>query len=286
VGVRPSATYLATVVLIESRRSTRVAPPVAERKLYVPLLNRPRIREVLGNPEPGNPASTFEAGGTITHGFRLALTGTNLRGPETAVEAGGTVLTGADLDVHPNRIEFDVPSGLWPGIHGLQVLHRLEKEAPAIGLIPLEASNTTAFALSPSFAEGPPPGIELLSPDLATLGPTDAVDGEIRVRFDHMVGVEQKVELLLNEVRVDPPASRAAYAYSFPATPPGGPATEVSELDFAIAGVAQAIYLVRVVVDGTVTDVGVASGPGLDPDIQALADQGIYSDPVLDLRRP
>jgi len=286
VGARMSAAYQVSVVLIESRASTRVAPPVQERKLYVPLLHRPRLVELLANPDPGDTASEFVSGGIITHGQRLALVGTNLRGDDTAVELGEVVLAGGDLVVANERIEFDIPAALWPGIYGLQVLHRVVKEAPAVGLIPLEFSNNLAFALSPSLSAGPDPGVELLSPDLGDLDPDDAVEGVVRIRFAHQVGVEQEVELLLNEVRTDPPANRAAFAHVFPATPPDGNDIEVSQFDFAITGVTQAIYLVRVLVDGTVSDVGVATGPGLPPDIQVLADLGIYSSPVLDLRSP
>jgi hypothetical protein len=282
-GIRPSATYKVTVVLIESEASTRSAPPVKQRNLYVQPLNHPRIERLQSDADPGGPDSEFREGAIIVHGHRIALVGSGLRGAITEVRVGEASLPAAAVSVRDRRIEFDVPADLQPGIHGIQVLHRLEKEPPAVGLIPLETSNSAAVVLSPSLDPGPPPPIDLLSPDLGLLGPTDPVTGEVRVRFNHPVGAEQKAELLLNEVNAGPPSDRAAYAYVFAAKATAPGVTVVTQHDFAISSVERAIYLLRIRIDGTVSEVGVASGPGLPPNIAALSALDIYSDPVLDL---
>ena len=164
-------------------------------------------------------------------------------------------------------------------VHPVQVEHRLVKEAPAVGEIAIAASNTAAFALAPSFAAAP----ALQPPGLGGLGPSEPVDGTVRLSFAHPVGRRQRVELLLDEVSAAPPADREAHAYAFAATPPAPGVDEAATWDVPIRAVERAIYLVRARVDGVASEVRVATG-ALPPAIQALADLDIYSDPVLDLQ--
>jgi Pvc16 N-terminal domain len=280
VGLRPSAAYKVTVVLIESRASTRSGPPVKERKLYVPVLRRPRIEQLLSNPTPADPMSEPRAGLVITHAHRLVLQGSDLRGALTRVRLDDRLLQGAALiDPGDRRLSFDLPADLWPGILSVQVEHHLAKDAPAVGEIPIATSNTAAFALAPSFAAAP----ALLPPGLGGLGPADPVNGTVRLTFAHPVGREQQVELLLDEVSTAPPADREAFAFAFQATRPAPNVDEAAIWDVPIQAVDRAIYLVRVRVGGIASDVGGASG-ALPADIQALADLEIYSDPVLGLQ--
>lgn len=287
-GLRPSALYKVTVVLIESRVSTRQAPPVRSRTVRAEPLRRPRIERLLSNPAPADPLSEFAEGGVITDGHRVALVGRGLRGSVTALHRGELVLTEPNITLTGSRLEFDVPGAApgarwWPGIYGLQVVHRIlrDPEDPAAGTLPFEMSNTAGFALSPSLVPPAQDPVELVQGAIPG-NPDTPVEGVVRVRFAHDVGVEQTVELMLNEIALAPPADRPAFAYTFEATPPGGNAVEVDELDFAIEGVRQAIYLVRVRVDGVVSDVEVAS-PGPDAEINALAQEGILSHPALNL---
>ena len=63
--------YQASVVLIESQRSTRAALPVLKSNLYVVPLKSPRISEVVsGAPPPADPR--------ITAGSTILINGTGL----------------------------------------------------------------------------------------------------------------------------------------------------------------------------------------------------------------
>ena len=52
---RPTAVYQASVVLIESRRSTRSALPVRARNVYVVPFSQPVIERVLSQRQAGDP---------------------------------------------------------------------------------------------------------------------------------------------------------------------------------------------------------------------------------------
>lgn len=275
-GLRPSALYKVTVVLIESRRPARSGPPVKERRLHVPLLQRPRIENVLSIPFPhsGQP----EAGLQINHRHRLVIEGSGLRGALTRLRVGDRLLAeGELLELGDRRIRFDLPPDLQAGLVALQVEHALAKGPPAPpgARIPWSTSNHAAFALAPSL-------LLPLEVEGRTEAPAGVLAGTVILSFQHPVGERQKVELLLDEVALVPEPGREAYSYSFPALPLSPPAAKTREAAFQ--GVRKAIYLLRARIDGVASEVGVAAEPGLPPDIAALAAAQIYSAPVLDLR--
>ncbi|MCP3960730.1 MAG: DUF4255 domain-containing protein [bacterium] len=259
-GLRPTALYLATVALIESKTSTRSALPVTERRLYVPTLRRPRIERLLSAPDNVTPPSE---GAAIIHGHRLVLLGSSLRGDVTNVRIGDTTVEEADLELDGRRLAFTVPSGLLTGIHGAQVVHEIAKQDSS-ETIPGERSNLKAFVLSPSFAPG---DVTLLSAALVDdEQPAGLVDATVSVTFAHDVGHRQRVHLSLNEL--NPPGGEPARAYGFDAQPMTGGVEMATQLDFPVRGVAQATYLVRVRIDGAESQLemtgGAFSGPTLE----------------------
>ncbi|MEM6457664.1 MAG: DUF4255 domain-containing protein [Acidobacteriota bacterium] len=280
-GLRPSARYVASVVLIESQRSVATGPPVRTRQLYARQLQRPRITQLRATSDPVSVPPT--PGQVITHAHRLTLDGSGLRGEITRVQIGDqTLAEPALVALTDRRVDLDVPASLRPGLVAVQITHALDKTAPAVGQLPMETSNTVAFLLAPSFAAAP--SLETPLPG----DPTAPVTGTVRLAFAHGAGRDQTVTLLLDEMSTAPAADRAAYAYSFPAAPaasepPDDPAPDL--WDVAITGVERALYLVRVRVDGAVSAVGAPDGP-VHPDVQALADAGIYADPILHLGTP
>ena len=294
-GLRPSALYKVTVALIESRRSTAMGPPVKHRRIFNRPLNQPRITSVLSNPAPADPQSVAKAGLIITHGHRLTLVGSGLRGELTRVRAGSDLLQGpALLEATDQRLTFDIPADFRPGLVAVQVEHHLRKdeaeppaepqpEPPAppvtsVGTLAFETSNTAAFMLAPSF--GAAPSLQGALP----ADPTEPVTGTVRLTFAHGVGRDQTVEMLLDEVDATPAPDRDPWSFTFTAGP--AQAGDAPTLwDVPITDVGRAIYLVRARVDGAVSEVGFAQGVA-DPDIQNLGDAGIYSDPALNLGTP
>lgn len=262
-GLRPTALYTATVVLIESQAPTKTALPVHEGKLYVPLLRRPTITRLLSQPDAPTPPSE---GRSIVHGDRLVLLGSGLRGDLTKARIGAVTVEDADIEGTPTRLAFPLPAELLAGVHGVQVIHEVAKEGSS-ETIPTDLSNLKAFVLSPSFVPGPDPapfsleGTELVDAN----EPTGPVNATVRVRFAHDVGARQQARLLLDELVTpgDPAAS-----YGFESTPLAEGVATATELEFPVRGVAQATYLVRVRIDGAesplVTTDGAYSGPTLE----------------------
>ncbi|MEA3335574.1 MAG: DUF4255 domain-containing protein [Chloroflexota bacterium] len=253
---RPSAAYQASVVLIESKRSTRPALPVRTRNVKVFTWRQPVIEQVVSS--EGADAWIFEGSTLLVQGYQL-------KGNVTQVRFGEVDVTPADTDLTDSEIRVAVPAGLQAGVQSVQVVQRLDlgTAAPSEPHRGFE-SNVMAFILHPVIeASGPvPPAV--IGPTVANVTPT-LVDGtpvivdgvtlqsaDVTVNFAPRVGRSQRVRLLLNEF--NPPASRQARAYSFNAPQDNGIAdplqADTGSIVFPISFVAPADYLVRVQVDG------------------------------------
>lgn len=233
---RPTAAYQVSVVLIESRRSTRTPLPVRHRNLYVVPFEQPVIEEVLSQAAPGAPVLRRQP---ILSGHILVIDGQSLRGDDTVVTIDGDEVPPATVGVA--RVTAALPPGLAAGVHGVQVVHRLLMGSPPL---PHEGvtSNVAAFVLRPAVQSAvvsnvqTPPGTSLRSA-VVTLTVSPAVRDP------------QRVVLLLNEINAPP--SRGAAAYSFAArrdvlSPPGSTAT----VEVAVTDVFPGSYLARLQVDG------------------------------------
>lgn len=241
---RPSAAYALSVVLIESRRSTRVAPPVRTRNLYALPFRQPVIARLRARAAPDGPIIDDPF---VLAGHQLVIDGHNLLSDITRVLVGGVEVTPASGDASDGRIVVSVPATLRAGVQGVQVAHGL-----AIGTPPAEhrgaTSNLAAFVLHPTLGPAPP----------------TATSAAVTVTVEPKVGKEQRVVLLLNEWAPAPPADRAPRAYSFGApigngvTAPGQ--TETATISVPIAGVVPGEYLLRLEVDGAQSPLGPATG--------------------------
>jgi len=234
---RPTAAYQATVVLIESKRSTRAALPVRARKVYVNPFHNPIIDSLRSQASDGAPIVSDQP---ILAGQRLVIDGQNLRGDDTVVNIGGIDSVPATLD--DSRIIVEIPASLEAGIQGVQVVHNA-----LIGSPPFphrgESSNIAAFVLRPTITS-----INVSSPGVVTVG------------LDPPTGETQRVVLILNEL--NPPAARLARAYSFTADPrtlvsPSMPGTSI---DIRFKHVMPGPYLARVQVDGAESPLTAGAG--------------------------
>jgi hypothetical protein len=232
---RPTAAFQVSVVLIESRRTTRTPLPVRDRLLYVVPFKHPVIEEIRSQAAPGTP---IVSGQPILSGYTLVIDGQDLRGEDTVVTIDGDALVPTGVD--DARVTVGLPASLGAGVHGVQVVHRLLMGSPPV---PHEGitSNVAAFVLQPSFLSAVVSNVQNLPGGLrnaiVTVNVTPAV-------FDF-----QRVSLLLNEI--NPPAARASLAYSFPArrdvlSPPGA----TTSIEVPLADVLPASYLSRLQVDG------------------------------------
>jgi len=257
---RPTAAYQISVVLIESRHSTKTALPVRRRNVTVFTLRQPVIEQVVSQSGEGE---------WIYDSSALVIRGHQLRGNITTVRIGENE-TPAPGEVAETQIVVPVPSDAPAGVQGVQVIHRLDLGTPS----PSEPhrgceSNVAAFVLHPTIArpaptppattprEVPPPFVTNPTPTLENGQPV-VVDGitlfsaTITVNFAPRVGKKQRVILLLNQVNL--PEGKTARAYSFNAPHDNGitdpDQANTASIGFPVNHIAPDHYLVRVQVDG------------------------------------
>ena len=178
---RPSAAYVASVVLIQATTPTPTAIPVRQPVVTVTPFRRPFVAEL----EP----QAVLAGGT------LAIKGFNLKGASTMVSFGASAVS-----VNPasdERIDVSPPAGLRAGVNTVQVLHEVSlgkppTAHPGVGF----ESNVVAFVLAPR--------ITTATPITAARGATLTLDVTPPVASD------QRVVLLIGDQALPLPARSAA----------------------------------------------------------------------------
>jgi Pvc16 N-terminal domain len=244
---RPTGAYLASVVLIESERSTRPAPPVRDRNLYVVPFRSPQVDRVVAAAGEGEPI--------LAQGM-VALEGRRLRSELTRVNVAGIVVD--PLQVTDTRLVVRLPAGLRAGVQGLQVVQPQLMGTPPVPHRGVE-SNACAFVLRPRVTD-----VTVSDVVDSTVGGVTVRAADVGLELDPPVGRSQRVVLLLNELH-PAPAGPPPRAYSFPAAPrPPTDPPEAASLVVKVAGVVPGDYLVRVQVDGA--ESVVAAGADGRPD--------------------
>ncbi len=250
---RPTAAYQASVVLIESKQTTKSALPVRARNVYVVPFNQPVIEQVTSQ---ANPAAPILLNQPVLAGQRLVLIGRGLRADDVRVNVGGIEVTPADADITDTQIIVSLPTGLPAGLQGAQVIQRRLMGTPPVPHRGVE-SNLAAFVLRP--AVDPPASV------LFTAGPGPAtISGTITLSANPAIGNSQRVVLLLNEFLplTSPPQTVVAAAYSFaapsriPLSPPSGPPGSSQIIAIPVSGIKAGTYLVRIQVDGAESILG------------------------------
>jgi hypothetical protein len=245
---RPTTAYQASVVLIESRRSTRSALPVRRggRKIYAVPFQQPVIEKIKSQSQVTANEPIVE-GQPILAGYKLVLEGRNLRGQETLVNVGGIEVTPSPGDVSDTQIILPLPTELSAGIQGVQVIHRMlmgEPPTPHQGV----ESNLAAFVLQPTLV------IDSLS-NVQHTG-NNLYSGTVNVTVKPAVLKTQRAILYLNEILqipASPPGAESILAaYSFHAPPMAllSPPAPAENLTIPISGVKAGTYLARIKVDG------------------------------------
>ena len=235
---RLTAAYTASVVLIQSKKSTRASLPVLKSHLYVRPLATPTINEVVSAAQP--PADT-----RITASSTILVNGTGLLGEVTQVQIGEATVTPTNPTDTQIAIDLTSVTGLRAGVQATQVIHQLLLGEPVLPHRGLE-SNATAFVLHPSITT---PATYSLAAGTLTVSATPAV------------GKAQRVTLYLYEHAA--PTTRPARAYSFQAPKDNavtGADTETASIAFAVTNVVPGAYLAYVSVDGADSPLGLAAG--------------------------
>ncbi|MEW6732884.1 MAG: DUF4255 domain-containing protein [Acidobacteriota bacterium] len=246
---RPTAVYQVSVVLIESRQSTKSALPVKARNIYVVPFKQPVIEQIKSQAKSGDPIVSDQP---ILEGYNLVIVGRQLRGEDTVVNIGGMEVKPADSDISDSQIIVTIPATLQAGVCGVQVIHRLLLGLPPLPHKSIE-SNIAAFVLRPRIIE------PIAISNLQGTG-SEPRSATLNINVKPAIGDAQRVVLLLNEFR--PPASPPSpivsdlQSYSFiaasriPLSPPIGPPGASENIIIPISGVKAGSYLVRIQVDG------------------------------------
>jgi hypothetical protein len=263
--LRQCAVYQVGVLLVTDDRSAKVALPVAQRMLAVQTLRQPRIDSVQAASAPTAP---------VFPDTPLRLQGALLRAPGLRLEVNGLDVSAGITALTDDAIDFGLllpdggnppklPDGLRAGVVAVQVVQPVRLGVPPVDHGGIE-SNLGAFVLNPSASFTVDAGA-------TSRGPIDGVTymtGTVTAGCTPRVGVTQRVRLLLNEK--DPPASRAARAYSFDAPAGNGvvaPAVDAASVTIPYRSVAQGHYLARLQVDGGISALQFVDGRMALPEV-------------------
>jgi hypothetical protein len=240
---RPTATYQASVVLIEGRRPTRTPLPVRSRLVYVAPFKQPVIEKIMSQTTPGGPIVEDQP---ILSGYNLVIRGRNLRGDDTRLNIGGIEVIPSTDNLNDTEVIVPVPDGLSAGVHGVQVIHQRLMGSPPTPHRGVESS-VAAFVLSPSILTVDASAVQSLGDDLHS--------GNIDLTVRPAVTEAQRVVVLLNEksgsgsTPGQPEATPASYSFHAPPLVLSPPGSAVS-LSIPFTSVKAGDYLVRVKVDG------------------------------------
>jgi hypothetical protein len=219
---RPTAVYKASVVLIESEKSVRPTLPVRSRNLVVLPFEQPTID--LLQSQSSDPAPIVRDQ-PILAGYNLVIDGRRLRGATTRVLIDEAEIIPADDRISNTRIIVPLPADLQPGLHSVQVAHRID------------------FRIG--FAHEPHRGVEsnvaafVLAPQVTTPAPAAARNSTLTLAIAPAVGRAQRAALLAG-----------SHTISIAARSATGPATTPS-LDFPIPNdFPLGVHLLRVQIDG------------------------------------
>jgi hypothetical protein len=235
---RLSVTYKVTMITIEGEDSLKKALPVRDRSFggILPFPAQPVVEQVasdLGRLEPILTTTT------------LHVIGKQLQGVMTQVRLSGfeaTPVSVSDSQIIVALTAFPADS-LRAGVQGLQVIHRQHTSSSATRLSTVE-SNAIPIVLRPTIQQ-----VRLTNLQGQGDEPRSAL---LRLQTDVMVGVKQRVVLVMNEWSTEQPVG-----YQFEANPRGA---DTNEITVSLQGVKSADYLLRLQIDGA------ESLLGIDPD--------------------
>lgn len=245
---RPTAAYMATVVLIESRKSTKPALPVQARNIYIIPFHQPLIEKIKSQSASGAPIVEHQK---ILAGYNLVIEGKQLSNDVVNINVNGRELTPVPTDITDNQIKVALPADLSAGIQGIQVIHQTLMGTPLAPHRGVE-SNIAAFVLSPRIA----------SVNITNVQGTGTAlrSGEIQLTLNPAVNPTQRVILLLNEFTTgDTTATLQSYSFHAPPRTLGSPPAPTDDITIPISGVKAGIYLVRIQVDGAESPLGTDS---------------------------
>ncbi|HSS22528.1 MAG TPA: DUF4255 domain-containing protein [Pyrinomonadaceae bacterium] len=251
---RPTAVYQVSVVLIESRGTTRSALPVRSRKVKVIPFKQPIIQQINSR---ATPTDLIVSGQPILAGYQLVLAGSQLSGEITRVFVGGIEVPANQVVVTDSQVITPLPVTLAAGVNGVQVVHNTALGSPPVPHRGVE-SNVAAFVLQPR--------IENINISNSQGSGNSLRSANLNLTVKPAIGDTQRVLLLLNQFLplASPPPSVDVVpdSYSFVApirrvlSPPTSPPGPSENITIPIKGVRAGSYLLRIQVDGAESPLG------------------------------
>lgn len=221
-----SLVYKVTVVTIEGDESTKRALPISDRNLggAVPFPNRPLVEQVVSETGKLEPILANSA---------LQIHGKHLASNTTKVRIGGFELSPSDVKETQISLALnDVPVDfLRAGVQSLQVIHRT-LTGNDNNVNRTVDSNAAPFVLRPTIKQI----------DIEQQNQSIDESQLLRVQVDVMVGIKQRVVLIMNEWSIDEPDG-----YQFEAQPRN---TDTDTVIFNLTDIKPAQYLLRLQIDG------------------------------------
>ncbi|RUS92876.1 hypothetical protein DSM106972_098010 [Dulcicalothrix desertica PCC 7102] len=213
---RPSATYQASMVLIDSDSN--------DKSDFVDLiLSEPTIEQVAA------PGQLEE----ITVGSTLLIRGKRLRGDITQVRLNNIDKLFTPFDVQDTQVSIQVPPYLSAGVQTVQIIHSSMKSTEQHNLI---ESNIMPFVLHPKIT------VETLHVTSLQVNDGDLRSIDINVKFSPKVGKDQRISVLLNKISNHEPFSYSCLAPS--------QTKDTDIITIPLKKIKPGEYLVRVKVDG------------------------------------
>ena len=222
-----SLVYKVTVVTIEGDESSKRALPISDRNLggAVPFPNRPLVEQVMsevGKLEP------------ILANSTLLIRGKHLTSNTTLVRIGGFELSPSQVsETRITLVLTDVPVDfLRAGVQSLQVINQTSIGSEHNIINRTVDSNVAPFVLRPTIQNF------YIERENQTIDESQC----LRVQVDVMVGVKQRVVLIMNEWSIDEPLG-----YQFEAQLRNN---DTDTVIFNLTDINPAQYLLRLQIDG------------------------------------
>jgi hypothetical protein len=241
-----SITYKITMVTIEGEESLRKALPVRDRSFggIAPFPYQPVVDRVVSEAGLLEPILTTST---------LLISGKQLQGQTTQVRIAGFDFT--PTTVSDTQITLCLPTlsidGLRAGVQGVQVIHRRSRSTvytDPSGRHPSDqqvVSNAMPMVLRPTIQHIQVANIQGQGDDLRS--------ATLIVEVDVMVGIKQRVVLVLNEWSVNNPVG-----YQFEANLRQ---VDTTAIEVSVYGVKPSEYLVRLQIDGAESLLSIDSDP-------------------------
>jgi hypothetical protein len=236
---RPCTAYLATVVLIESNRSTLSPLPVQERKFYTILFKQPVIEKLLSQVAVDDPILENQR---ILVGHRLVIRGKQLKSDVLSVLINGESFIPMADDISDTQVGLELPNTLQAGVQGVQIVQPVMMGTPPEPRRGVE-SNLHAFVLSPSITD-----YELSD---TIINGDELISADLMVQVIPEIHQRQRVVLLLNELLPGGSTEKPkSYSFLLSASVLALEEDPVDTVTFRITNMRTGDYLIRIQVDG------------------------------------